>query len=214
MKKIIFLKLMALLFLNSSCSSTNKADQDNSALPPRINPDSPKLSLDKAFQSAEEPSLLKGKRTLIINSNSKILENPDNPNKGRPFVYFIVGDFSEKASNLIIESQGYSEGIDGIRIGIPIFYLKSENSIHEIKAINIEHESEFGNCLTAKYFFKVESIKKGDLILIANDTRGFNDSLGKVQIDNPNFELKKSVGFCSMMSVYPAIYSEYVIYFK
>jgi hypothetical protein len=132
--------------------------------------------------------------------------------KNFPFIEFQLDESPRSGESLVIESKAASLNLESVGLSQPRVYTMIQGVLTPVKLLRAQHTSELGACLTAKWFYDLSRVPQGARILVTNEAQGFSQSMGKVDVKNPNLNLKKSVGICTMVSIFPMVNASYKIY--
>lgn len=132
--------------------------------------------------------------------------------KNFPFIEFQLDEAPKSGESLIIESKAASLNLESVGLSQPRAYTMIQGVLTPVKLLRSQHQSELGACLTAKWFYDLSRVPQGARIVVTNEAQGFSQSMGKVDVKNPNLNLKKSVGICTMVSIFPMANASYKIY--
>jgi hypothetical protein len=168
-------------------------------------------TLEKAFSGFNDPIPLNSQRTFSLGAHSHMV-NLSSEGAGKPFIIFKIEKLKGDETDLVIRTQGLSLGLQKIGVSFPkVFVLKGEKAI-EVPVDETVHYSEIGACLKSAYSYPLKAyFTPGMKVIVVNSASGFANSLGKVDIQNPNFQLRKDVGMCGLVEAYPTIDARYEI---
>jgi hypothetical protein len=202
------MKFTALFFviLTLGCANQGTKEQTNEAVSTNnvVSTSEEFSSLSDVFKSAKEAPSISKFRNLKINRNSPRVKL-SKTSSSKPFVVFQVGGFSAESELINIKTVALSLELKRVGSANLRLYVLNKGVATEIKPKEFLHRSDLGTCLTAYFSYDVkEHLKEGNKFVIVNDVDSFNSSLGFITIENPNLNLQRSVGFCTMVEIYPS----------
>lgn len=142
-------------------------------------------------------------REMKIDATTPVIQVNSNDQFAFPFIVFQLDQPVEKGEKLFVESTANSFGVESVGLSSPQLYSMKEGKVEKLKLLETTHESVFGSCLIARWKFDLSGVLPGSKIALVNEARGFESSMGKIDSKNPNLKLKKSIGFCTMISLFP-----------
>lgn len=180
--------------------------------PELVRPTQGTLDVVLAERTASTP--LGKQRVFEITESTPDVIVGETTRKKFPFVSFQLDQLDPGKENLIVRTEGLSLAVDRVGISFPKLYIAKDGSPVELAPISMVHRSQIGTCLIAEWTFSTKDIPKGAKVVLMNQALGFGNSLGKIEAANPNLNLQKSVGICSLVSIYPVQTAKYLISLK
>ncbi len=151
------------------------------------------------------------RREFKMDAATPIIQTGESAATSFPFVSFQIDEDLEKNAVLTVSSAATSQGIDRVGLSSPRIYVMKNGEIVRLKPKSVQHVSELGTCLSAKWNYSIGDLRLGTKIVVVNEAQGFQNSYGKIEVSNPNLQLNKSIGICTMVSVYPSENANYTI---
>ena len=187
---------------NSGASSSNPSIREEAKAITEADRQS-YASIKQAFVATTDAPNLGKMRSFRINQMSPLVAITEKSKNKKPFIIFQLSQMSDQ-DTLLLKIPSPSLGMQKVGMAVPQLYvLKSEGPI-ELKPAEYMNRSEFGACLTSYYSYDIKSYAKdGTRFLLVNAADDFDSSMGRVEVTNPNLKLESSVGFCTMIDIYP-----------